>query len=59
MRYLHVGAVAVDNLERLVYGGFAQVPILVPVKRPQLVLQGNNIDVLIVVKMAEPPANRT
>ena len=55
--YLGVRVVPVEDVERLSYGGFAQVPVLTLVKLPQLRLEGGHVHILVVVKMAKPTEN--
>ena len=56
--YLHVGTVPVDDLQGLLNGWFTEVPILIPVKSPQFVLERQHIDILVIIEMAKPPANK-
>ncbi len=46
------------DLQRLRGGGLAQVPLAAVVEAPQLGDERGDVDVVVVVEVAEPPANR-
>ena len=55
--HLHFRALPIQDVEGPADGGLAQVPLRAGVELPQLGLQGSNIHVLIVVKVAKPAEN--
>ena len=46
------------NLQWAGYGGLAQIPFRIVVKMAQFFHQGGHIHVIVVVKMAKPPAKQ-
>ena len=55
--HLYFRALPIQDVERSPDGRFAKIPVRAGVKLPQLGLQGGNIHILVVVKVAEPAEN--
>ena len=50
--------VAIQDLQRLWQRRFPQIPVLLVIKLAQFLDQSWNVDIVVVIKVTKPPANK-